>query len=135
MEGCPALFNIALVSSQCQVLASSLWVTYRKVTSLLSKAAGLVIGVGPALKHTSSLFVCCTSKRSAVRLCWMNAGPDKADEDHVCQHWSRLLPCEQRFFSQMMDFSFVGNSQKLREGTCVIHCVPRSPAKPLRVAR
>ena len=44
-------------------------------------------------------------------------------------------PSEQRFFSQMMDFSFVGNSQKLREGTCAIHCVPRSPAKPLRVAR
>ena len=31
--------------------------------------------------------------------------------------------------------SFVGNSQKVREGTCVIHCVPRSPAKPIREAR
>ena len=36
-------------------------------------------------------------------------------------------PLSSFFFSQMMDFSFVGNSQKLREGTCVIHCVPRSP--------
>ena len=38
-------------------------------------------------------------------------------------------------FSQMMNFSFVGNSQKVREGTCVIHCMPRSPAKPIREAR
>ena len=42
---------------------------------------------------------------------------------------------ERRLFSQVMDFSFEGNSQKVREGTCVIHCVPRSPAKPIREAR
>ena len=36
---------------------------------------------------------------------------------------------------RMTDVSFVGNSQKVREGTCAIHCVPRSPAKPIRVAQ
>ena len=35
----------------------------------------------------------------------------------------------------MMAFSFVGNSQKVRAGACVIHCVPRSPAKPICQAR
>ena len=45
------------------------------------------------------------------------------------------IPSEQRFFSQMMDFSFVENSQKVRAATCVIRCVPRSLAKLIRVAR
>ena len=46
-----------------------------------------------------------------------------------------LVPHVSSVFSQMMDFCFVGNSHKVREGTCVIHCVPRSPAKPIREAR
>ena len=37
-----------------------------------------------------------------------------------------LTTTNKQRFSQMMDWSFVGNSQKVREGTCVIHCVPRS---------
>ena len=88
-----------------------------------------------ALQRADALDICAGQARIqllAEKPLILGFGAKRQFGPHISVNNSALT--EQRF-SQMIDFGFVGNLQKLRAGTCVIHFMPRCPAKPIRVAR